>query len=176
MGSSGVGVGGVASRCDAPSGLVRFDNWSPRSVISSVSMLPSDSQGKLIVQIKNKQRILRPINKRCNPFLTSQQQRRDHVRSGIANHQPYDFGRVSSKETELPEIIVLGYDDEIFLGSIIPNRLIGLSAEFDFFDVGSAGKSIRQSRHKSTAQILVEQQLHPTVPEASRRSRAAAKA
>ena len=49
-------------------------------------------------------------------------------------------------------------------------------AERYCFDVGSAGKSVRQSRHESTTQILVEQELHPAAPEANRRSRAAAKA
>jgi hypothetical protein len=63
---------------------------------------------------------------------------------------------VTSKETKLPEVIILGYDDIILLGGIISNGRISLSAEFDFFDVGCTGKSVLQARHESMAQVLVE--------------------
>ncbi len=80
----------------------------------------------------------------------------DCIGSRVANPQPYDFGRVTSDEAELTEIVVLRYHAEIVTSCMLPQFDIRPAFEACEPHVFTPGEGDLEPLDEPGAEVFVE--------------------
>jgi hypothetical protein len=125
---------------------------------------------------KGQESVLGTLHERDDDCVAVEKELPDGASAGIANHEPDDLRWGASEEAELAEVIVLRNQHEPMLRRIVPELVIGSATETDLVDMDCAWESTCESCDEPMTEVLVEEKPHAADPEASLRSRAAAKA
>lgn len=83
------------------------------------------SLGRILAVRNDRQQGILGIADECsNPFEILEQKVRDCSGPSIPRQQPHNLRRMPTEESELPEVVILGHQDEPMSSCVLPDLLV----------------------------------------------------